>query len=204
MEPEGERDAGLIAAARALAPRAAADGDEIERGRRLPERLAEAMRAAGLFRMLVPRRFGGAEAHLATFAASVEALATADGSTGWCLSQGAGSCFVVANQLAPEVAAEIVGDPDCVVAWGPGAGGRARPAEGGCRITGRWSFASGCHHATWLGGAAVPVDAGAESARTFMFPASSARILDTWHVSGLRGTGSDTYQVDDLFVPEGR
>jgi len=200
MEP----DAVLIAAAEALAPRVAAAGDEIERGRRLPGWLVEAMRAAGLFRMLVPRRLGGAEAHLATFAASVEALATADGSTAWCLSQGAGSNFVVANQLGPEVAAELVGDPACVVAWGPGASGSARPAEGGCRISGRWSFASGCHHATWLGGGAVPNGAGTEAARVFMFPAASARILDTWRVRGLRGTGSDTYEVEDLFVPEGR
>jgi alkylation response protein AidB-like acyl-CoA dehydrogenase len=91
-----------------------------------------------------------------------------------------------------------------VVAWGPGASGRADPTEGGCRISGRWSFASGCHHATWLGGAAVSSGGGNESARVYMFPADSARIVDTWHVSGLRGTGSDTYEVEDLFVPEGR
>jgi alkylation response protein AidB-like acyl-CoA dehydrogenase len=204
MESVRERDAALIAAARALAPRVAAEGDEIERNRRLPAWLTDGLRAEGLFRMLVPRQLGGAEAHLATFSAAVEALATADGSTGWCLSQGAGSCFVVANQLAPDAAAEVVGDPGCVVAWGPGATGVAHPAEGGHRVTGRWSFASGCHHATWLGGGAVPEGAAAEAARVYLFPAGCARILDTWRVSGLRGTGSDTYQVEDVFVPEGR
>ncbi|HEV8633693.1 MAG TPA: acyl-CoA dehydrogenase family protein [Chloroflexota bacterium] len=204
MDTARQPDAALIAAAQALVPRLAAAGDEIERTRRLPDWLVEAMRAAGLFRMLVPDRLGGAEAHLATFAASVEALAVVDGSTAWCLSQGAGSVFVVANQLAPDAAAELVGDPACVVAWGPGATGVARPVAGGHRVAGRWSFASGCHHATWLGGAAVPSGATAEAARVFLFPAGCARILDTWHVSGLRGTGSDTYEVEDVFVPEGR
>src|SRR5262249_62245434 len=97
-----------------------------------------------------------------------------------------------------------------VWAGGPGPASRAVAVDGGYRVTGTWSFASGCRHATWLGGdcpiyaadgSRVRNDAGKAVERTMLFPAASARIVDVWHVSGLRGTGSDAYTVSDLFVP---
>jgi alkylation response protein AidB-like acyl-CoA dehydrogenase len=108
-----------------------------------------------------------------------------------------------AAYLEPEVAREVFGPADGVLAWGPpGAPYPAHPVEGGYRIGGKWRFASGSHHATWLG-AHMPVAGGGE-VRTLVFPRASARMVDIWHTVGLRGTGSDEYVVEDLFVPAGR
>jgi alkylation response protein AidB-like acyl-CoA dehydrogenase len=202
----------LLAAAQAQAPRIRAAADEGERERRLPAALVDAMCAAGLFRMLVPHSLGGGEADLATFARVVEAVAGADGSTGWCLAQAAGASTVAAF-LEPAAAREIFGDPRAVLAQGPGADARAVVVDGGYRLTGRWAFASGCMHATWLHGSAMLYEAdgsprrtadGAHEAQMLFFPAADAEIVDTWHVSGLRGTGSHDYAVADLFVPRAR
>jgi alkylation response protein AidB-like acyl-CoA dehydrogenase len=98
-----------------------------------------------------------------------------------------------------------------VLAWGAGASGQAVLTEGGFRVTGRWSYASGSRHATWLGGLCPIVGAdgtpalepdGAIKIRSFVFPKAHAHVIDDWHVLGLRGTGSDSYAVTDLFVPE--
>ena len=118
---------------------------------------------------------------------------------------------MTAAHLSRAAAREIFGGPRGIVAWGPPGPAEARIAPGGYRLTGTWRFASGSHHATWLG-AHVAVFAedgapwlridGSPVLRTLLFPKPSAVITDTWHVVGLRGTGSDTYSVNDLFVPE--
>jgi alkylation response protein AidB-like acyl-CoA dehydrogenase len=119
---------------------------------------------------------------------------------------------MVAAYLRPDVASEIFGsDPRAILAWGPGSEARAVAVEGGYRVTGTWNFASGGHHATWLGGY-CPIgapdgtlrqaDDGTPVGRTMLFPATSATMIDVWHVIGLRGTGSDSFSVSDLFVPE--
>lgn len=204
-----ERGAALLDAARSLAPRIAALADEIERERRLPRPLVDALVEAGLFRMLVPASLGGAEVHPLTFARVLEEIARADGSSGWCVGQGAGSAPLPAVYLDRQAAAHIFRDPRTVIARGTDTGA-AIPVAGGYRLTGRWLFASGIHHATWLCGiAAVAASDGSPRQRadggvtivTLLFPASAAEITDVWHVSGLRGTGSDTYAVTDLFVP---
>lgn len=202
--------AALLETARVLAPRIAAAADRIELERRLPLEVVHAMADAGLFRMLVPRSLGGGEMDLATYANVVEEVAKADGSTAWCLSQAAGTAAVAAR-LGPDGAREIFGsDPRSIVAWGPPREARAITVEAGYRVTGRWTFASGCRHATWLGGFAPiyeqdghPVLAadGTHDGRTMLFPAADGEIIDVWHVSGLRGTGSDDIAASDLFVP---
>ena len=116
-----------------------------------------------------------------------------------------------AAYLPPDVASEVFGkDPRAVLAWGPGPDARAVAVEGGYRVTGMWSFASGCRHATWLGGhcpiyaqdgSRLRAGGGKAVERTMLFPAANARIVDVWHVSGLKGTGSDAFTVSDLFVP---
>lgn len=193
----------------ALLPRIAANGDEIERQRRLPEPLVAVLIEAGLFRLLLPRALGGAEIDPVTFVEIIEAVAGADGSTAWVLCQTAGTSMSAAY-LPPHVAEEIFGPPRGILAWGPGPGALAVPAEGGYRINGAFSFASGCRHAAWLGAYCTVVDSdgaprrradGAVDGRTMIFPASSATMKDIWHVIGLRGTGSDAYTVTDLFVP---
>ena len=108
-------------------------------------------------------------------------------------------------------AREIFGPRDAVLAWGPpNRSGRARPVDGGYRLNGTWQFASGSRHATWLGAHAArrrrrrqarPGAAGRPTEPTLLFPRAAATITDTWQVIGLKATGSDTYAVEDLFVP---
>jgi alkylation response protein AidB-like acyl-CoA dehydrogenase len=206
MTPPGHE---YVERARALAPTIAAAADRIERDRRLPPALVTALHEAGLFRLLLPRSLDGAEVDPATFVQVTEALGAVDASTAWCVCQTAG-CSTTAAYLAPTVAREIFGGEPCgVLAWGPPTTSKAVVVDGGYRLSGRWSFASGGHHATWLGGQAPIVlpdgeprrRDGIAERRTLIFPAAAAARHDVWHVLGLRGTGSDAFSVSDLFVP---
>ena len=172
--------------------------EQIEEERRLPPSLVASLHEAGLFRMLLPRALAGGEVDPVTFVRVIEEIAKADASTAWCLCQASG-CSMTAAYLEPAVGAEIFGqDPLAVLAWGPGPDARAVAAEGGYRVTGTWSFASGCRHATWLGGECPITDAdgaarrradGKPRTRTMLFPAGRATMIDVWHVSGLTRHG---------------
>jgi indole-3-acetate monooxygenase len=198
-----------LESARALAPRIVAAADDIERQRRLPEALVAALHDAGLFRMLLPRSLGGAELDPPTFVQVTEALARADASTAWVICQTNG-CSMTAAYLRPDVARVVFGgDPGGVLAWGPPTTSRAVAEDGGYRLSGTFNFASGSRHARWLGGQAPIVDAdgsprrrnGVAERRTLLFPAASATMKDVWHTIGLRGTGSDSFVVTEVFVP---
>ena len=195
--------------ARKLVPRIADAADEIERTRRLPAPLVATLHEAGLFRMLLPRALGGAELDPPTFVRVTEALARADASTAWVICQTNG-CSMTAAYLHPDVARAIFGgEPAGVLAWGPPTTSTAVVDDGGYRLSGTFNFASGSRHATWLGGQAPIVETdgtprrrhGAPERRTLLFPAASATLKDVWHTIGLRGTGSDSFVVSDLFVP---
>jgi len=199
-----------IARARSLEPALAAAADEIERNRELPTSIVSALIDNGLFRLLQPRSLGGGELDPMTYTRVVEEIASLDASTGWCVEQ-ANGCSMVAAFLEPEVAQEIFGPPDGIVAWGPVGPAELSVVPGGFRLTGAWNFASGSHHATWLGAHVVALGPGgaplcradgAEILRTLLFPKDSATMTDIWHVVGLRGTGSDRYSITDLFIPE--
>jgi indole-3-acetate monooxygenase len=205
MDAQTTEDSDFIARIRALAPEIAGASDDIEQRRELPPWLLDKLRDGRFFRMLQPRSIGGAELRPVSFCTVTEAIAAADASTGWVVCQNNG-CSMSAAYLAPEVAREIFGPSTGILAWGPpGAPFEAQPVEGGYRISGKWRFASGSHHATWLGahmkiaGTGGP---GGHKERTMLFPKSSVTMHDIWHVVGLRGTGSDEYVVDNLFVPE--
>jgi len=193
-----------------LAPTIEACAEQIDRERRLPAELIGALQEAGLFRLLLPRSIGGAELEPAAFVRVVQELGKADASTGWVACQTSG-CSLVAAYLAADVAQAIFGEPRGVLTWGPPAEGRAIVAEGGYRVTGKWPFASGIHHASWLGASCSTFEAdgtarlladGSPEVRTMLFPAGKAAISDVWQVIGLRGTGSDAYSVSDVFVPQ--
>ncbi|MCZ6748004.1 MAG: acyl-CoA dehydrogenase family protein [SAR324 cluster bacterium] len=195
----------------ALLPRIAEAAEEIERERRIPSALLDAMIDAGLFRLLLPRSVGGAEVHPLTFMAVVEAIGTADASPAWNVCQNA-VCAISAAYLEPAVARRIFGDPRAILAWGPAQPeARAVVTEGGYRVTGRWSFASGGRHATWLG-AYCPIQEadgtprrgkdGGIVHRVVLLPAAEVTLEDVWHVIGLRGTASDAFAVEERFVPE--
>jgi alkylation response protein AidB-like acyl-CoA dehydrogenase len=199
-----------LAAARRLAPQVASHAEQIERERRLPEALVTALCEAGLFRMLLPASARGLEVAPRISAEAIETIAGADASTGWCLSQ-ANGCATIASYLETATAREVFGERRAILAWGPPSEGRAVAVPGGYRVSGKWSFASGCRHATWLGPSCNVVEAdgtprrlpdGQTDFRTFLLPATAATFEDIWHVSGLCGTASDAFVVHDLFVPE--
>jgi indole-3-acetate monooxygenase len=201
MDATVSEDADFIARARALTPVIAALSDDIERRRELPPGLLQTLRDGRFFRMLQPRSIGGAELRPTSFARVTEAIAMGDASAAWCVCQNNG-CSMSAAYLAPAVAREIFGPSTGILAWGPpGAPFEAQPVDGGYRISGTWRFASGSHHATWLG-AHMKIAGTGGKVRTMLFPKSRVQMNDIWHVVGLRGTGSDEYVVDNLFVPQ--
>lgn len=192
--------AALLARARALQPLLRDAGPRIDAARELPADVLDALHGAGLFRLLIPRDLGGAEADLVTLARVIEAVAQADASCAWCLGQGAG-CSMAAAYLPRDAAWDMFGrDTRAVLAWGAGVSGQAVPDGAGWRISGRWMFASGARHATLLG-AQCPLAGQDGAVRTFIFPRAQTQLSDAWHVVGLRGTGSDSYAVADLHVP---
>lgn len=174
--------------------------------RRLPDENVEAMREAGLLRTLNPRRYGGHEADFKTQMEVTAELARACPSSGWVASL-LTSCQWYAGLLPDRAQDEIFGaDPDAlvcgVVSPGPTP---ATPVEGGFEVSGRWGFASGCLHATWAYVPAPVVEDGETVDLVLCFvPISSLAIEDTWHVMGMRGTGSNTLVGERLFVPEHR
>jgi alkylation response protein AidB-like acyl-CoA dehydrogenase len=195
--------------ARALSPLIAAEANETERDRRVTDKVMAALHEAGFFRLLLPRAYGGAEVDPVTFVRVVETIAKADASTAWCLGQN-GVTATSAAFLEPEVAREIFGPPRAILAWGPGPNVRGVAVEGGYRISGTWTFASGGRHATWFGaqtpvfredGTPLPGHDGKPALRLMLVPAAKVEMIDVWNVIGLRGTGSDSYTVSDLFVP---
>ena len=200
---------GPIERARALAPLIAREADEIERTRRLTQPVVSALIENGLYRVLLPQSFGGSEAPPEIFMQMLEEVAKADASTAWCLGQ-CSVCAMIAAYLDADVAREIFDLPSGILAWGAIAG-EAHVVPGGYRATGRWDFASGSRQASWLGAHVQIVEAdgsrrrkpdGAPEVRTILFPLASATMYDVWDVIGLKGTGSDSYSVENLFVPE--
>ena len=203
-------DPAVVSRAEALRPIVEKTSSEIEDGRRLPPALLDKLHEAKLFRLLLPRSAGGVETDPVTFFHVIETIARGDASTAWCLGQ-AGGCAMTAAYLDPKVAHEIFGKADSVLAWGPGKA-RAVETDGGYKVTGKWAFASGGRHATWLG-AHCPIftpdgspklgSSGRPLERTFLVPAKDVAWTDIWHVVGLRGTASDQFALTDYFVPAG-
>ena len=199
----------VLDAVRGIGSEIEAAAPEIDRQRRLTPDLLEALHEHKLFRMLLPKPYGGLETPPPLFFKTISEVARHDGNTAWCLCQ-ANGCAMAAAYLAPEVAEEMWGgDPAAVLAWGPGPA-EAREVEGGYRIDAKIAFASGARHATWLGAHMPVVDESGERQRmpngsplirSFLMPASSIEIEDIWNTIGLRGTASDGYTLKDRFVP---
>jgi alkylation response protein AidB-like acyl-CoA dehydrogenase len=174
--------------------------------------MADALAKAGLLQMYLPRSMGGPELPPAVVFHAVEEISRADGAIGWCTM--IATC--VSNSmglLKADVGRQMAGCPaDMRLAGSIRPLGRARAVNGGHRIDGRWDFASGVNHARWLqcpcvvwdGDKPVRSKAGVPTTRIFWVPTESATILDTWHVLGLRGSGSHDFAVADVFVPESR
>lgn len=201
--------AGLAERARAIAPLIAGEANEIERTRRLTPAVVSTLIKNGLYRALLPQSLGGSEAPPEIFMQMLEEIAKADASTAWCLGQ-CGVCAMIAASLDHDTAHEIFNTAPGILAWGAVAH-EARAVEGGYRVTARWDFASGSRQASWLGAHVRIVNAdgtprktaeGAPEMRTILFPLASAVLHDVWQAIGLAGTGTDSYEVHDLFIPD--
>jgi indole-3-acetate monooxygenase len=198
-------------AARELGPKIRAAADEIERGRRLPMHLVREMQRAGMFRMAMPRAWGGPELDFLTQVRVIEQLSIADGSAGWCTMIGIDGGYMSAY-IDQAVAREMYKDLDSVTAITFAPPGRAVKTRDGFVVNGRWPFGSGCQHATWLIGHFLIFDGdsprlqpnGLPETRFGFVPAEQGEILDTWNTNGLRGSGSHDWTVKDRFIPEER
>ncbi len=205
-----ESTADLLGAARSLRPQLEAHGAAGEAGRELPAETVAALRDAGLFRLWVPKAFGGYETDHRTAYRIFEEVSAADGSAGWVLNQSA-AVSVLATMMSGG-GEEIFADPDALFAgalWPPGT---ATPVDGGYLVTARCPFVSGVAHARWiLAGAAIVVDgapqmlpSGAPDLITVLFDPADVQVVDTWNTLGMRGTGSNDIVADEVFVPASR
>lgn len=202
----------LLERATELVPRLSGRSEEIERARRVPQALADELAELGMFRMLVPRELRGFEVSPRVMVRVLAELARGDAACGWHVMTGATNGLLSA--YLPREAAQAVWaeNPRVVTAGVFAPAGRATPVEGGYRLSGRWPFASGCQNASWLmGGGLVMGEGGPRmleekqpEIRSFLFEAEHARVIDTWDVAGLCGTGSHHIEVADVFVPEAR
>lgn len=202
-DPDRAREATLEAVA-ALAPAITARSEEIERGRRVPPDLVDALITAGCFRMLVPRSHGGTELDLPAQMRVIEELARADASVGWTVMIGCDAPVVLGLLPRATFDAVYAAGPDVILAGTFNPTGVATPTDGGFRVNGRWSFASGCQHCHWFIAHCVVDDGATPSVRMMVLAPGDVEIVDTWSVSGLRGTGSHDFVVDDVFVPAER
>lgn len=207
----GASGAECLARARQLIPVLRSEAAAIDEKYELTPRVLDVMHDAGMFRLLLPRVYGGFQLKPSEYVQCIEAIAEGDASAAWCMNQGSG-CSMASAYVDPSVAREVWGGKRDVLAWGQGPGARAVRAPGGWRVTGRWTFVSGSRHATWLGCMAPCFEAdgatpirhpdGRPWERTMLIRREEANIKDDWKVVGLRGTGSDSFTVEDKFVDD--
>jgi len=185
--------------------------EEIETARRLPADLSNRFAESGFYRMCAPEVYGGLELAPATTMETIEILARADGASAWCVFIGATSGTVLAL-LPPISAREIFANPDSLISGVFAPRGQAVATDGGFTVNGRWQWGSGTQNADWiLAGCQIIRDGqterlrnGTPRSRMMLVPSAQVDFLDTWHVSGLCGTGSTDYAIHDVFVPEHR
>ncbi len=194
----------VLDAARELGPEITARANQIEKDRAVPRELLDKLTQAGCFRLLLPPSVGGLGAELPGAMRVFEQLARADASVGWTVMLGSTTWIDIAGMPTKTIEGLYAGGPDVFIGGviSP-MGARSTKADGGFRVNGRWTFASGCGHSQWLYGNTI------ENPETFamrivMFSRDQVEIEDTWHVSGLAGTGSHDFVAKDVFVPADR
>jgi indole-3-acetate monooxygenase len=197
--------------ARKLAPMIRTYADDVEEERALPKPLFDALHDAGMFLLAFPRSMGGGEIDLPTYIQVIEEIGKADASTGWVVNQ----CAIFATYAARmprDVARAIwIDTPRSVVANTPLANAQGVVVPGGYKVTGRQGFSTGCRNASWVAAHAeviengrVRLDRGQPETRYMFVPVAEAELVDTWKVRGMRGTGTDHFQVNEVFVPAER
>jgi alkylation response protein AidB-like acyl-CoA dehydrogenase len=201
----------LLKSVAEIAPVLRLNSAEAEETRTLPKASYDAMVEAGLFRMFIPKSLGGLQTDVVSGFEAIEAVARVDSAAAWCLQIGAATVGIAA--LLPEAGVqEVFSNPNATLAGGFHPPGAAVPVEGGYRISGRWGWASGCQHATWImcpglqmkDGAPETTPDGEPIERVGFCLASEVQVVDTWYSMGMRGTGSHDVVARDVFVPEQR
>lgn len=201
----------LVAAAKALAPEIAAKADEIEAARRLPPEIAQQLAKAGLFRAALPKSLGGFEATPSTIAQIIGVISRADASAGWCVMIGTTTALNAAY-MPHDVAKAVYASPDIITGGVFAPMGRAVEDGDDYVVTGRWQWGSGTQNAQWIVGGAMVMDGdkpklgpdGAPYHRMMVFARDDVTFHDTWHVMGLKGTGSLDFSVEHARVPKAR
>ena len=193
----------ILSAARGFRDELTSRAAEFERARRIPAELAARMAEAGLFRLCVPEVYGGLEADPLTMVQVIETLAEADGSAAWVVFIGATSGLTAAY-LPVAAARTVFAKPSAITGGVFAPRGRAAEIDPSTyEVTGRWAWGSGTQNCDWImGGCLVTRDGkpamladGRPDARMFFLPAAEVDLLDTWHVSGLKGTGSTDFEI---------
>ena len=200
----------IVEVARSLRSLVQAHADVAEGNRRQSPEVVSAMARAGLFRLGAPEAYGGLEADPATMIRAIEAVSEADGATGWTLMIGVETVGIALAALPPGSAKALLGErPDVVFAGALNPLGRAAEIEGGLLVSGRWPYASGCQTADYFWGGCLLTDSrgefhrvdGRRVSRQVLVSRAEYDVLDTWEVSGLRGSGSHDVVIADVFVP---
>lgn len=200
-------EAVLLKRARALVPYLQGKSEEIALARRMPEEVMQKLVDAGFMELLRPKRFGGVEAPMDLMYKISRILAEGDGSVSW--------VYVVTNShdqfigLYPEaVQAEYWASARPLSASSYAPSGKAVATEGGFNVTGKWSFCSGIDYCDWIVVGAIvgmiPGDQPVPDLRFFLLRTAELEFVDDWHVMGLKGTGSKSVVIDNVFVPDER
>jgi len=191
----------VLTALEGVAPLISAHASEADRSGRFPHEVMDAVADAGLFRLWIPHTYGGDELAVPDALEVFEAASRIDGAAGWLITIGTGGGPFAAH-MEDEAAREVFSPRRALIAGSGRPSGTATPEGDGFRVTGTWQFASGAHHATWFTANCI-IDDGSDPplVRAMAFPASAVEVLDTWLVSGMRGTGSHDIRVSDVFVP---
>jgi alkylation response protein AidB-like acyl-CoA dehydrogenase len=194
----------LVRRAAELGPVLRANAQAAEQNRRLSVEMLEGLGGSGLLRMRVPRRYGGYESDTRTVTEVLAELARGDGSTAWTASVWLISSWMVG--LFPEaVCDEVFADPDVRISGILSPGAVAVPTDGGYLVNGRWSFNTGAQQSDWNVNAAVrPTPDGQHEPVMVLFPMSDLQVIDDWHTTGMRASGSVTTVADNVFVPAER
>lgn len=194
--------ADVLASVERLAPLLTQHAGEAERERRAPPEVVSALAKAGVFRLFVPESIGGLETDVVSAVGVFEEIACTDASAAWVAMIGATSA-VTSAYVSQDVAKRVY-TTDAVVGGVVAPRGIGTPQPGAYRVSGRWAFASGCQHSDWIALACLvpkePLPDGSPDQRFMLVPRDAIKVIDTWHVSGLRGTGSHDVEVTDAIV----
>lgn len=203
---EGSRTTGLVQDVREIVPLLKSHAAWSEQNRRLHDESLEALTAAGVFGMRAPKRYGGLESSARTVMDVLGEVAKGDGSAAWVAGVNAITTWM-ASLLPDEVQDEVFASPGTRLCGTLSPTGMCVPADGGMVLTGKWSFISGALHSQWqVIIAAAPAPGPEVSFWPIMavVPMSDLQIIDDWHTSGLRGSGSVTTVADQVYIPQER